>query len=387
MYPDLSYFFHDLFGTEPDNFMSLFKTYGLFLVMAIISAAIIFRHELKRKANEGLFKAQKVVRETGAPLKVSEILMNAFWGFVLGFKLPYAIQHYELLKQDAGAVILSGKGNWIAGIIVFAVILAYQLWNNQKLAQKNIKKEIREIYPHDRISTITFIAAVSGVVGAKVFAIVEDIPSFLADPLGTFFSGSGLTIYGGLIFGFLAVYWYLHKRAIPIRPVLDAVAPALLLGYAVGRLGCHFAGDGDWGIANTFTQPSWWFLPDWLWAYDYPHNIIQEGIPMDGCNYKYCHKLGEAVYPTAIYESLTSLLILALLWIIRKRLKIAGLLFFIYLIFNGIERYLIEIVRVNKRYDVGKGFDPTQAQVIAIGLIVVGIVGTLWLWREDKKRA
>ena len=143
------------------------------------------------------------------------------------------------------------------------------------------------LYPHHLIGDITIIAAISGLVGAKIFALIEDLPTFFADPVGTFFSGSGLAIYGGLIGGFVGVSIYLKKKQIPVVHVLDAVAPALIIAYGIGRLGCHFSGDGDWGIVNTLAQPSWWFLPDWLWAYDYPQNVLREGVFIEGCEVKY----------------------------------------------------------------------------------------------------
>lgn len=182
--------------------------------------------------------------------------------------------------MDAAAVLLSTKGTLWAGLL-------YQGWCSPvsvfgRRTGKNCPNPWRRpscFIPTTTSATSPFGLHISGIVGAKVFAILEDIPNFLAESASTFFSGSGLAIYGGLIGGFLGVYWYLHKHKIPFWPVADAVAPALMIAYGIGRLGCHFSGDGDWGIAAA-AQPGWWFFPDWLWSFDYPNNVAQDGVPL-----------------------------------------------------------------------------------------------------------
>ncbi|MEO0877297.1 MAG: prolipoprotein diacylglyceryl transferase family protein, partial [Bacteroidota bacterium] len=200
---------------------------------------------------------------------------------------------------------------------------------------------------------------------------------FFADPMGQLLSGDGWTIYGGLIGGFIGTYIYLRRKNIEILPVLDAVAPALIVSYGVGRMGCHFSGDGDWGIPAA-PQPDWWFLPDWLWAQDYPRNVLNRGVEMAECVGRYCSHLPDPVYPTSVYETTMAFTIGLILWSLRKRVTPwPGLLFAIYLIFNGIERYFIEGIRVNNRHEVLGGF--TQAEFIALILTAIGIVWTLWL--------
>lgn len=385
MYPDLSYLFHDLFGTPADNWLSIFKTFGLLLVLAIISAAFILYYELKRKAKEGLFKPEQVKIELGKPPTPSEIASNGIWGFILGYKVIYAYQNFEALKADAAEILLSLEGSWAGGLIAGILFAGYRYWNGQKQALPKPKKAIRNIYPHDRISEITIIAAISGVVGAKFFAVIEDIPALLEDPMGTLLSGGGLAIYGGLIFGFLFVALYLRRKNIPIVHALDAVAPALIIAYGVGRLGCHFSGDGDWGIVNAAAQPEWWFLPDWLWAYDYPHNVLRRGVPIEGCEMIYCTRLDPPVYPTPVYETFMAFCIGGILFALRgKTRNYPGMLFFIYLIFNGMERFFIEKVRINDVYSfMGTGF--TQAQFIAIMLFLIGVAGSFWIWRKHQK--
>ena len=386
MYPDLSYFFHDLLGTPVDNWTSIFKTFGLLLVLAILSAAFILYRELKHKAGQGIFQPAKVKFEYGKPPEGAELISNGIWGFVLGYKGLYAVQNFAALKADAAEVLLSAAGSWAGGLGLAAVLVGLRYWEIKRKQLPKPRVEVKDIYPHDRIGDITMIAAISGVVGAKVFAIIEDIPALLRDPVGTIFSGGGLAIYGGLIFGFLAVTYYLRRKKIPVVPVLDAVAPALIIAYGVGRLGCHLAGDGDWGIVNSMAQPGWWFLPDWLWSYDYPHNILREGIPLEGFAGKYNTHLQPPVFPTPLYETAMALTIGAILIGLRNRLTTyPGMLFFLYLVFNGTERFLIEKIRVNPEY-TNFGITYTQAELIAVILFLIGIIGCFFVWKKNPFR-
>ena len=173
---------------------------------------------------------------------------------------------------------------------------------------------------------------------------------------------------------------YEKKGMAPIH-VMDAVAPALIMGYAVGRIGCQLSGDGDWGIVNTLSQPSWWFLPDWVWAYDYPHNVLDRGIPIAGCEANYCSRLTDPVYPTPFYEVIASLIIFIFLWSIRKKVRIPGMLFFIYVTLNGFERFWIEKIRVNDKIPL-LGMELSQAEIISFLLFFIGIGGMAYLYQR-----
>lgn len=388
MYPDLSYFLHDLLGTPADNWTSIFKTFGLFLVFAILASAWLLYLELKRKAKDGLFKPESVKIIEGKAATRGELISNGIFGFILGFKLLYIFQHFDEFQADAAGVVLSGKGNWLGGIIAAVAFAGWKWWdaNRKKLPQP--KERTEALYPHHRVGDITIIAAVAGVVGAKIFDTLEHLDDLMRDPIGTLLSGGGLAIYGGLIFGFLAVFWYLKRKNIPPIHVMDAVAPALIIGYGIGRLGCQFSGDGDWGIVAA-AQPDWWFLPDWLWSFDYPRNVLgwHDGVKVEGCTGIFCNRLEQPVYPTPIYETFMAFAIGGVLWLLRKRLQvIPGMLFFLYLILNGIERFWIEKIRINERYKL-MGIEYTQAELIALLLFLIGAVGCFILWRRHKKKA
>lgn len=384
MYPDLSYLFHDLFGTSPDNWTSIFKMFGLLLVTAILTGAYFFWLELKRRTEIGQMSGITVSETRHGKPSVGELLSTGFFGFVLGFKVPYIAMNFAQFKADAAGVLLSGVGNWLLGLLGLAAFVGYRWWEYTK--NKDQQEEVqRTVFPYDRAADITVIAAITGVAGAKIMDLLENLPRFFEDPLGMLFSGSGLAIYGGLIGGFLGVSWYIRKYGIPFWPTADAVAPSLILGYGVGRLGCHFSGDGDWGIPAK-AQPDWWFLPDWLWSYTYPHNVNNVGIPIEGCEYIHCYELATGVYPTPLYEITLALIIFGILWALRKRLTpFTGVLFFLYVLLNGIERFFIEKIRVNKVYELFNGIEATQAEMIAVGFMVVGLVG-MWL-RYRKHRS
>lgn len=387
MYPDISYFLHDLLGTSPDNGFSILKTFGVFLILAFIAGAYILNLELKRKEKDGLLGGSIEKEKIGFPATWQEIATNALFGFILGFKLPYIFQHFQEFRPDPASVILSGKGTWLWGIVAAVGFGIYKYWESKKRAlDKPLLKEIR-VMPHDRVGDITILSAISGIIGARLFSIIEseeNIRAFMQDPLDQLLSGSGLAIYGGLIVAFSVGYWYVKKKGMKPIHVMDAVAPALIVGYAVGRVGCQLSGDGDWGIVNTAPTPNWWFLPDWVWSYNYPHNVLNDGVPIDGCVWDYCRQLSEGVYPTPLYEIFFCIIIFGILWAMRKRFKVAGMLFFLYVLLNGVERFFIEKIRTNPDISLF-GMEASQAEYVSGLLIITGIAGMVILWLRRPK--
>ena len=110
-------------------------------------------------------------------------------------------------------------------------------------------------------------------------------------------------------------------------------------------------------------------------------NEAGEKIP--GCMGKFCHELPQGVYPTPFYETIMCLILFAILWSLRKKLKVPGTLFALYLMFNGIERFFIEKIRVNTTINLF-GFQPTQAEVISILLFLTGL--GLWIFLNRRAR-
>jgi phosphatidylglycerol---prolipoprotein diacylglyceryl transferase len=386
MYPDFSYIMHHLFGTQPDNAFSIIKSFGLMMAMAFVAASILLRAELKRKEQQGLLHP---VEEEVSNKKytASTYLFNLLFSFILGYKVLYIFMNSEQVLRDFAGFLLSGQGSSLGGIIGLALGFGLtQYWaSKEKIAEGKTKVWV---YPHERVADITFLAALSGVAGAKLFAIFESsetLASFLRNPIDTLFSGSGLAIYGGLIVAFAVVYRFVKRKKIPPIHVMDAIAPGLMVGYGVGRIGCQISGDGDWGIPNPHSKPSFLsWIPDRLWAFDYPHNVLNEGVFIEGCEWNYCMRLEIPVYPTPIYETLLAFLIGGFLWSIRKKLPIAGMLFFIYVFFNGLERFFIEKIRVNDKIYL-MGMELTQAEIISTLLMITGLVGMLYLSKRGKR--
>lgn len=376
MYPNLYYAFKDLFGVNWTG-LRFVNSFGFFVALAFIGAAWTLTLELKRKSQQGLlhYEEQKIV--IGQPASTSSLLLNFILGFLLGYKI---IGAFLSKAENPQEFIFSSQGNWIAGILLgglFAFIKWYEK-NKQKLAKP--EERVIRIWPHDRVGDLVIFAAIFGFAGAKIFHNLENWNELMRDPVGSLLSFSGLTFYGGLICAAVAIWWYAKKHHIGFWHLNDAAAPGLMLAYAVGRIGCMVAGDGDWGIVNNKPNPFSW-LPDWMWSFRFPHNVIGEGVQIPGCVGQYCAQLPEPVYPTPFYETIMCLILFAFLWSIRKKIKVPGILFSIYLIVNGIERFFIEKIRVNTKYDID-GFHPTQAEIISFLMVITGVVLIVFLSKK-----
>lgn len=209
-----------------------------------------------------------------------------------------------------------------------------------------IGKRLVEIgKPVDWAYEMGFAALLGGLAGSRVYFIVQNYDSVKGDLFGKLFSGSGLVWYGGAIGGALAVLLWARYRGFLGLALLDLAAPALALGYAIGRCGCQLSGDGDYG------KP--WDGP---WAMSYPHGTV----PTD-----------RTVHPTPVYETLAMGLGAWILWQLRDRVR-AGVLFAIYLLYAGAERFLVEFLRRNG--DVALGL--TAAQLESLGMM---LIGTAWI--------
>lgn len=380
-YPTLSDLFFHVFGIQ---FPLPIYSFGFFVALGFLAAAIVLNRELLRKEQLGLLPPMQREITIGLPASTGELLLNGLLGFLIGYKLPEMITNYQAFSANPQQFILSANGSWWGGGIG-ALLLAFWKYrdkNRQRLAQP--RKELITVHPHEYTGDITLMAAIGGITGAKLFYLFEspgNFQEFLDDPLGSFFGG--LTIYGGLIGGALAVYLFARKKQIRFIHIADAVAPGLLLAYGIGRIGCQVSGDGDWGIPNLSPKPHW--IPQWLWAQRYPHNIINEGIRIPDCMEKHCFILEQPVYPTPIYETIMALIFFLLLWSIRKKISAPGLMFSCYLIINGIERLFIEQYRVNTKLEWIVGIKATQAEVLAVLFLLAGLLGIFLSLRLKNK--
>lgn len=383
MYPTLGHLFSDIFNNE----ITLpIPSYGTMLALAFISAYLVLRYELHRKEKLGRVPVSYREETVGKPASIQELLISALFGFIIGFKFLGIFFKAEIASDSMKDFIFSGQGHWPSGILLAIGFAVFNYIDKEKRKLAKPKKEKVTVHAYQHSGTFLIIAAVAGVIGAKIFHQLENWNEFIADPLGSLFASGGLTFYGGLIFGAGAITWYSRKKNIRITEVMDVAAPAIVLAYAVGRVGCMLAGDGCWGIVNPDPKPEWLaWLPDWMWAFDYPHNVINEGIKLPGCQGDYCHVLKQPVFPTPFYETTMNLLIFGVLMGIRKKLIAPGMLFSIFLVLHGLARFFIEKIRVNTTYDIG-GQAITQAEIISSVIIILGIAGIIFFRQYHQKR-
>src|SRR6201993_2938729 len=203
------------------------------------------------------------------------------------------------------------------------------------------------------------VAGIAGLVGARLYHVLESLSEFFADPWHLLFSRFGFAWFGGFLGGFLALVIMARRLKIPLLLFLDICSPAACVGYAIGRIGCLLSGDGDYGIPTS--------LP---WGMSFPIGVVpttetcvQQGWPAD------CR-----VHPTPLYEFFVWMLIAYILWrigadVLREK-ESAGLVFCGYLVFTGIARFLVEIIRLNPRSFLGM----SNAQAASVASVLLGMV-------------
>lgn len=196
------------------------------------------------------------------------------------------------------------------------------------------------------------IPCLAGIVGAKLYHVLESPSEFFAHPGTELFSQFGFAWFGGLLAGVGAFVWLARREKIPLLTMMDAGSPAAALGYGIGRIGCFLSGDGDYGVPTS--------LP---WGMSFPNGLVPTT---------------ERVHPTPVYELIVACVIAWILWrmgakqIVAGGKASAGKVFAAYLVLTGIARFLVEFIRINPRSFLGM----TNAQAASLASIVAGAL--LW---------
>jgi phosphatidylglycerol:prolipoprotein diacylglycerol transferase len=227
-------------------------------------------------------------------------------------------------------------------------------------------------------STITFIALFGGVAGSKILYLIEHWSYFIADPFGMAFSPGGLTWYGGFLLVTGLIYLYTKRKKIKFLVIADATSPGLLWAYGIARIGCHLAGDGDYGFPTTLpwgTNYSNGTFPPSLAFKNFPEvtSKFPNGIVPDTT---LCH-------PTPVYEFIICSIIFTILWRNRTRILGTGKMFMYYLIAAGAERFAIEFLRINPRILFGL----SEAQLISVVMMLFGATGLQMISPDGKNEA
>jgi len=189
-------------------------------------------------------------------------------------------------------------------------------------------------------------AVLGGFVGARLYWLAEHWSEVRGDVLHHAIAGAGFTWYGGLLGGTTAVIAVAWFRKVPLGVVANVMAPAVALGYAVGRIACQLAGDGTYG------RPS-----DLPWAMSYPRGMMPTTV---------------RVQPTPVYETLSMFVIFLILYRMARKPQPGWHVFAWFLVLSGIERFAIEFVRRNPV--VAAGLTPPQwfaLASVAIGAFVL----------------
>lgn len=220
-------------------------------------------------------------------------------------------------------------------------------------------RRLRELdKPPDFSYEMAIAALVGGLIGSRLYYIIQNYSQVKHDLLGSLFSGSGLVWYGGVIGGAIAVLAWAKWRRLLSLGLLDLAAVPLAMGYAIGRIGCQISGDGDYGKVST--------LPT---AMSYPHGTVPTPP-------------GVRVLPTPIYETVAMGVVAWWLWRMRGQFR-PGALFAFYLLLSGVERLLVEFIRRNHRVALGL----TVPQFESMALMIAGLAWLLLLSRRGGVRA
>ena len=312
--------------------------------------------------------------------RLSDLFQDLF-----GFSFPLPLYSFGLMVAVAILVATTMSIREMDRLYALGLVKSIRA----KIRDAKGREKMADTSPSAVMWNMALLAGLFGVLGAKLFYIIDNWDQFVEAPARMFFSGSGLTVYGGILLAAAAILWYARSKGIrgaDAARLADSVAPGLMLAYGIGRIGCYLSGDGDWGVCSQLEDKPGW-LPGWLWSETFPRNMMNGIDPVrfnaEVRGVECALPSPDGVYPTMLYEFAMAAVLAAVLWALRKHPFKAGWLISMYAVFAGAERFLIEFIRVNPE----AGFGLPQAQIISIGFIAAGVVGLVLTTRRVTPNA
>lgn len=326
-------------------------SFGLMMGLGFFVASIILHKESVRKNLVFDFSAE-LLR-----------FLRASYSIVLS-----ALLLSYLIELGAGEFFTLLETNFIRTVVILAgiVILGYVLFSAKS----------RVWVTADTAAFIVVTSIIAGVIGSKALYVVENISYVSRAPFDMIFSPGGLTWYGGFTLVTVLVFYFTKKKHVSFLQICDAASPSLLIGYAIARIGCHLAGDGDYGMPTDLPWASVYSngtYPPSVAFRDFPEIVRQYGI-----NGVVPDTI--AVHPAPLYEFFAGVLLFAIVWKFRRSFKRAGEMFTVYLILAGASRLAVEFIRLNPRILFGL----TEAQLFSIVMILAGAIGLVIVKKQQR---
>lgn len=232
------------------------------------------------------------------------------------------------------------------GVMISAAILAG--------AVLGIREAGRRGFSEDDVLYVLVWAVPSALIGARLFHVIDALDFYLTYPLQILaIQEGGLAIYGGLVGGVAGGALAAHRKGILSWKLLDIAAPSMILGQAIGRVGCFINGDHQGPMAD---------LP-WATSYIHPASLAPDSEPR---------------HPAQVYELLYDLALFGLLLVLRPRMKRDGVLFTIYAAVYAFGRFWISALREDAAFLMGL----KEAQIISLAALAVFVPVMVFLWRR-----